>query len=77
MKVPLTVESFIHEQGHSFGLRDRKDDLIARYMTKDDAELIAYLVNKDYKDYWAEKKKGLPELSDMNEVDAARSDDEE
>ena len=50
MKPPLTVESVLHEGGRSWQLRDRTGRRVAAYInTEAEANMMAYLVNADYR----------------------------
>ena len=73
MKPPLTVEGALHETGRSFLLRDTAGRAVAQYLREHDAKLIAVLVNRDY----AELRRGLPDMSEMADVDYQGSINEE
>ncbi len=74
MKPPLKVEMVTLNFGPSYRLRDKQHGLIAQYLTKADAELIAALVNKDFS-AWQSRRHGLSAMTDLNEVEAGRGDD--
>lgn len=50
VKLPLTVEAVLHETGRSWQLRDRVGRRVAACIdTEAEANLMAYLVNADYR----------------------------
>ena len=48
MKPPLRVEKHLHESGLEWWLRDASGQPVAQGMNLFDAEMVAWLVNRDY-----------------------------